>query len=230
MAAIKTLVDKLKQGDDVTDAIAGELGTQIESVGNENIQALAEIGTAAGRILRILRELNKNKGNVLVDMLKDFNIKVSPAFEAEIKARAKVLDDARAAFEKAKRNAINDFSDETIGRLKDAESALEQAEFDFAMITTDPRLQFRFMSDVIQNRSALALFGTGTVMLSAVSNIENLLAKYGVNSGLVKRLVDRGIPSKIGLRAFPRTKEGRAPKPLVALIAAEVPDFSNLAL
>ena len=207
MAAIQALVDRLKQGDDVTDAIAGELGTQIESVGNQNIQALAEIGTAAGRILRILRELNKNKGNVLVDMLKDFNIKVSPAFEAEIKARAKALDDARAAFEKAKRDAINDFSDETIGKLKDAESALEQAEFDFAMITTDPRLQFRFTSDVISNRSALALLGTGTVVLSAVSNIENLLAKYGVNSGLVKRLVDRGIPSKIGLRAFPRTKE-----------------------
>jgi hypothetical protein len=207
MAAIQALVDRLKQGDDVTDAIAGELGTQIEAVGNQNIQALAEIGTAAGRILRILRELNKNKGNVLVDMLKDFNIKVSPAFEAEIKARAKALDDARAAFEKAKRDAINDFSDETIGKLKDAESALEQAEFDFAMITTDPRLQFRFTSDVISNRSALALLGTGTVVLSAVSNIENLLAKYGVNSGLVKRLVDRGIPSKIGLRAFPRTKE-----------------------
>lgn len=207
MAAIQTLVDKLKQGDDITDAIAGELGTQIEAVGNQNIQALAEIGTAAGRILRILRELNKNKGNVLVDMLKDFNIKVSPAFEAEIKARAKLLDDARAAFEKAKRNAINDFSDETIGRLKDAEAALEQAEFDFAMITTDPRLQFRFVSDVIQNRSSLALLGTNTVALSAVSNIEILLAKYGVNSGLVKRLVDRAIPSKIGLRAFPRTKE-----------------------
>jgi hypothetical protein len=185
--AVKAIVDKINQARSMGEVL-DEFGREVETIGPESVQALAEIGTAAGRILRILRELNKNKADVVIDTLKQSRIKVSPAFEQEIKNAFRNLDNARNAFENAKKKAIKDFTDSNIQELQRLEDSLLDAEYKIALIMSDPRLQFRFASEVLTNRAAMSLLSGQTAVLSAVSNVETLIAKYGVNQNIFKRL------------------------------------------
>lgn len=202
--AVKAIVDKINESRSLGEVV-DEFGKQVEAVGSENIQALAEIGTAAGRILRILRELNKNKAEVIVDTLKQSRIKVSPAFEQEIKNAFQNLDNARNAFENAKKKAIKDFNDNNIQELQRLEDRLADAEYKIAMIMSDPRLQFRFASEVLTNRAAMSLLSGHTAVLSAVANAETLAAKYGFNQNFFKRLSER-IVNLIKPDVFSRSK------------------------
>jgi hypothetical protein len=187
LPAVKAIVDKINEAKNLTE-VADEFGKQVELVGNENIQALAELGTAAGRILRILRELNKNKSEIIIDAIKESKIKITPAFEQEIRNAFRNLDKARNAFEQAKKAAIEDFTDFNVQELNRLEDELIKAEYKVSMILSDPRLQFRFASEVLTNRGSLSLLGFQTAVLSRVANIESLLAKYGLSWNLLKRL------------------------------------------
>lgn len=190
--AVKAIVDKINEQRSLTD-VADEFGKQVELIGDENIQALAELGTAAGRILRILRELKKNKAEVIIEAIKESKIKVTPAFEQEIKNAFSRLDNARNAFEQAKETAIKDFTDQNIQALQKAEDALIDAEYKIAMIMADPRLQFRFAADVYANRIAMSLLNPETAVLSRFANIETLIEKFGLNRNIVQKFLEGSV-------------------------------------
>lgn len=213
IAAVKAVVDKINEGRSLGEVV-DEFGVQIEQAGSENVQALAEIGTAAGRILRILRELNKNKADVIVDSIKQSKIKISPAFEQELRNAFGDLDKARNNFEEAKKNMIKDFTDLNAKELQRLEDALLDAEYRVAFLMSDPRLQFRFASEVLTNRAAMSLLGGQTAVLSAVANTEMLAAKYAFNQNLFKRfsekiinLIKPDVFSRGGTKVFRLGKE-----------------------
>ena len=205
LPAVKAIVDKINndRNASLTD-VADEFGRQVEKIGAENVQALAEIGTAAGRILRILRELNKDKAGFMVDALKESKIKVSPAFEQQIRNTFRNLDNARNAFEAAKKKAIKDFTDANVQELQRLEDALMDAEYAVAMLLSDPRLQFRFASEVLTNRAAMSLLSGQTAILSALANLETLAAKYGFNQNIFKRMSE-GLVNLIKPDVFSRS-------------------------
>lgn len=205
LPALKKIIDKIRKARDFND-----VGTQLNEIKNEintsdanNIQAISELASFAGRVLRIVRELNsKTKGEIITDHIKSKGIAISPAFEQQIKNAVAENERAKSNFEKARENFFKDFTDENAKILRDADIEYEKAQQRLAIISADPRLQFRFASQVLTRNDALALLSTNTVFLSIASNIEALLKRMGFVGRFFRKAADRMLPSgRLGLKS-----------------------------
>jgi hypothetical protein len=224
LPALKKLVDKVRKAKSIeevglamNDAInqaTGEVSTVLrenearedERANIEDVKAIAELASFAGRVLRIVRDLNENKADVVLSNMKSGGRRFSPAFEQHIKDMANNFDKAKIAFEEARKAFFRDFTDANAQKLMEAEKALDNAEMAWAQIMTDPRVQYRFASEVLANRSGLALLSSSTVVMSLASNVEVLARKYGLGN-FARLLVDRKlVPNKLGL--YTQTKLG----------------------
>jgi hypothetical protein len=223
LPALKKLVDKVRKAKSIeevglamNDAInkaTGETTTILkenearedERANIEDIKAIAELASFAGRVLRIVRDLNENKAEVVISNMKAGGRRFSPAFEQHIKDMANNFDKAKINFEMARKAFFRDFNDENAKKLMEAEQALDKAELAWAQIMTDPRVQYRFASEVLSNRSGLALLSSSTVVMSAFSNVEVMSRKYGLGN-FARYMVDRGVSNDLGL--YTQTKLG----------------------
>ena len=197
LPALKKLVDKVRNARDMSQ-LGQAVSDSIDVANVDDVQAVSQLATFAGRVLRIMREIEKNPAKVIIDNLKSSGIRFSPAFEKQIENTSERLTNAKANFEKARIDFFKDFTDENGKKLVQAQQDLEDAQFAWAQIATDPRVQFRFASDVLTKLDGMALLGSGTVVMSAISNAEVLLKQYSIIGNSVRFAVDRALPSSIG--------------------------------
>lgn len=197
LPALKKLVDKVRNARDMNQ-LGEAINDSIDVATIDDIQAVSQLATFAGRVLRIMREIEKNPAKVITDNLKQSGIRFSPAFEKQIENTAERLTNANKNFEAARINFFKDFTDENGKKLIQAQKDLDDAQFAWAQIATDPRVQFRFASDVLTKLDGMALLGSGTVVMSALSNAEVLAKQYSILGSLGRYAVDNALPGKVG--------------------------------
>ena len=195
LPALKKLVDKVRNARDMNQ-LGEAINDSIDVATVDDVQAVSQLATFAGRVLRIMREIEKDPSKVITDNLKAQGIRFSPAFEQQIKNTAERLTNAQKNFEKARNTFFKDFTDENGKKLIQAQKDLDDAQFAWAQIASDPRVNFRFATDVLTKLDGMALLGSGTVVMSAVSNAEVLAKQFSILGGLTRYAVDNAIQSK----------------------------------
>ena len=197
LPALKYLVDKINKARNLNEV--GDIMNDAMTLADVNdVQAISELGTFAGRVLRILKDLKKDPSEAVLDQMQRDGRRYSPAFEQHIKDTAKRLNDSVAAFEKSRKKFFKDFTDANGKAMFDAEQQMDKAEYEWAKIMADPRVSYRFFTEVLNVFNQRALLGLPTVVMSAFSNAEVLARKYNFLGGYVRFITDRLLPSKVG--------------------------------
>ena len=196
LPALKYLVDKINKARNLNEV--GDIMNDAMNLADINdVQAISELGTFAGRVLRILKDLKKDPSVAILEQMQRDGRRYSPAFEQHIKDTSKRLNDAVATFEKSRKKFFKDFTDANGKAMFDAEQQLDKAEYEWAKIMADPRVSYRFFTEVLNAFNQRSLLGLPTVVMSAFSNAEVLNRKYNFLGGYARFITDRLLPSKV---------------------------------
>ena len=104
---LKYLVDKINKARNLNEV--GDIMNDAMNLADINdVQAISELGTFAGRVLRILKDLKKDPSVAILEQMQRDGRRYSPAFEQHIKDTSKRLNDAVATFEKSRKKFFKD--------------------------------------------------------------------------------------------------------------------------
>jgi hypothetical protein len=189
--AVQNIIDRLNKA-----GTFAELEDQMnlaffESSQAEDIQALSGLGSFAGRVLRLLRQVAQKPEQILIDNAESKGLIIPPKLKAAIEEASKKKIEAYEAYRTALKTFMNDFNDLNGLALIAAEKYYDDMAFEFARTINVAAIQPGFWSNNLIKASAFGLLSINTLGVSAVSVLEILGRSLNLPSALTRFIVDK---------------------------------------
>lgn len=189
--AVQNIIDRLNKA-----GTFAELEDQMnlaffESAKAEDIQALSGLGSFAGRVLRLLRQVAQKPEQIIIDKAESNGLVIPPKLKAAIEEASKKKIEAYEAYKTALKNFLNDFNDLNGLALMAAEKNYDDMAFEFARTVNVAGVQPGFWSNNLIKASAFGLLSINTIFVSGVSVLEILGKTLNVPSALTRFIVDK---------------------------------------
>lgn len=162
-----------------------------ESAQAEDIQALSGLGSFAGRVLRLLRQVAQKPEQIIIENAESKGIIIPPKLKAAIEEASKKKMEAYEAYKTALKTFLNDFNDLNGMALIAAEKYYDDMAFEFARTVNVAGVQPGFWSNNLIKASAFGLLSVNTVFVSAASVLEILGKTLALPSALTRFIVDK---------------------------------------
>lgn len=191
--AVQVLIDRLNGAETFADLEDQMNLAFYESAKSEDIQALSGLGSFAGRVLRLMRQVAKKPEQLLIENAESNGLVIPPKLKAQIEEASKKKIQAYEDYKKALKTFMEDFNDLNGLALIAAEKNYDDMAFEFARIVNVTAVQPGFWSNNLIKASAFALLSVNTVFVSGVSVLEILGRTLALPSALTRFLVDKYI-------------------------------------
>jgi hypothetical protein len=162
-----------------------------ESAQAEDIQALSGLGSFAGRVLRLLRQVAKKPEQLIIENAEKNGIIIPPKLKAAIEEASKKKIEAYEAYKTALKTFMNDYNDLNGMALIAAEKYYDDMAFEFARTVNVTGVQPGFWSNNLIKASAFGLLSVNTLFVSAASVLEILGRTLNLPSALTRFIVDK---------------------------------------
>lgn len=189
--AVQNIIDRLKKAT-TFPGLQDQLNLAFyESAKSEDIQALSGLGSFAGRVLRLLRQVAEKPEQIIVERAESRGLVIPPRLKEAVEKASREKMQAYEQYKEALRVFLNDFSDLNGLALMAAEKNYDDKSFEFARTVNVAGIQPNFWSNNIIKSSAFGLLSVNTLFVSGVSVVEILVRSLNLPSALTRFIVDK---------------------------------------
>lgn len=189
--AVQNIIDRLNKVGTFADLEDQMNLAFFESAQAEDIQALSGLGSFAGRVLRLLRQVAQKPEQIIIENAESKGLIIPPRLKAAIEEASKKKTEAYDAYKKALKTFMNDFNDLNGIALIAAEKYFDDMAFEFARTINVTGVQPGFWSNNLIKASAFGLLSVNTLGVSALSVLEILGRSLNLPSALTRFIVDK---------------------------------------